>query len=177
MTMQTSTHRPVSRRINFRLLAFIVVVGGLVGYPVYLMLDSWGGTRQVGQYTELNLKAIGNFPFPDSGGRTEDVPQRWRELDGKKVLLQGEIFAPDAGSEMTNFQLVYSIQKCCFNGPPKVQERVFAYLPPGRPLPNYDQQVVAKVYGTLHVKVKSDGGVVTSVYDLDVEKFEVVGPS
>jgi hypothetical protein len=72
---------------------------------------------------------------------------------------------------MTNFELVYSIAKCCFGGPPQVQERVFAHVPKDMRIPNLTYSF-ANVYGTIHVGVKEDNGVVTSVYDLDVQKIE-----
>jgi len=71
------------------------------------------------------------------------------------------------------FQLVYSIQKCCFGGPPRVQERVFVKAPPNNPAPFYWQPV--RVTGTLHVNAHREEGQVVSVFDMDVDRVEPVG--
>ena len=75
-----------------------------------------------------------------------------------------------AAPEINDFQFVYSITKCCFNGPPLVQERVFAHTADGSRVPYYGDLV--KIVGTLHVKVEKDAGVVTSIYTIDVDNIE-----
>src|SRR6185295_15607734 len=93
-------------------------------------------------------------------------------LDGKKVKFDGEMFAPDAASDrVKQFQLVYSIVECCLGGPPKVQERVFAFAPPGKTVTNYTGSQVT-VIGTLHVKVvRPEKGEAVSVFTMDVDEI------
>lgn len=171
--MATATHIPLRARINIRMIVFVAVMLTLLGFPLYWFINEkvTGGIHQAGDYLEVNLKALGNFPFPQDG-TLADVPAKWRALDGKKVLLQGEVYCPnEAGDTMSRFELVYSIQACCFGGPPKVQERVFAQAPKEMRVPNLNYGF-AKVYGTLHINAQSDAGAVTSLYTLDVEKVE-----
>src|SRR5256886_7104829 len=53
-----------------------------------------------------NLKAIGNFDFDRDSGKLSDVPPQYRALDGQKVLLMGEIYAPhEAGPNVTDVEL------------------------------------------------------------------------
>jgi hypothetical protein len=93
-----------------------------------------------------------------------------RELDGKKVKFDGEMYAPSAAlNDVREFQLVYSIVECCLGGPPKVQERVFAKVPPGRQIPNYTNRQVT-VVGTLHVDVKKDGDETVEVFTMTVDE-------
>ncbi len=75
-----------------------------------------------------------------------------------------------AAPRINDFQFVYSITKCCFNGPPLVQERVFAHTRNDELVPYYGDLV--KIVGTLHVKVQKEAGVVTAVYSMDVDKVE-----
>lgn len=160
-------------RINFRMIVFAAVVLGLLGYPAYIYLNSVlsGGIERSGNYLKVDLKAMGDYPFPTDGTLT-DVPAKWQGLNGKQVMLMGEVWAPnEAGDHMTKFELVYSIAKCCFGGPPKVQERVFAHVPASMRVPNLTYSF-ANVYGKLHVDVVKDHGVVTSVYNLAVSKIE-----
>jgi hypothetical protein len=94
-------------------------------------------------------------------------------LDGKKVILHGEMWdAKGAGPTVDNFELVYSIAKCCFSGPPQIQHFVHAKALPNTSVGYYDGTVEVK--GTLHVNVTKDAGRVTGVYHVDVEKLEPV---
>jgi hypothetical protein len=170
--------RPLSQRINIRMLVFAGIVLFLLGWPVYTFLSEslTGGIHNRGAYSEVDLKAMGQFDFDPNGGQISDVPPKYRALDGKKILLEGEIYDPtSATNQTTNFQLVYSIQKCCFNGPPRVQERVFCTVPRGSL--KYQDGVYHKVFGTLHVTCKKNpaSGEVVEVYHLDAEHVEPAG--
>src|SRR5437588_6630809 len=102
---------PLSERINLRMIVFIAIIALLVGYPVYILISEQlsGGIHTSGGYVETNLKAMGNFEFSETNGTITDVPQKWRELDGKKLILVGEINpANEATNEIHRFQLVYN---------------------------------------------------------------------
>lgn len=172
--METTVKTPLSQRINVRMLVFWVAVLVLIGYPIYLYLDTTltGGIRQVGDYTQIDLKAMSTFPFDQTSGKIEDVPEVWRKQSGKKVILYGEMWQPKvAAGQISNFELVYSIAKCCFSGPPQIQHFVQAKVPNGNKQVGYYDGIV-KVTGTLHVDVKKSDGKVSSVYQLDVESVE-----
>jgi hypothetical protein len=172
--MESAVKVPLSERFNFRIIIFAAIIGVVIGYPIYILVSEkiTGGIHSSGGYIETNLKAMGNFVFDDRAGTLNDVPKQWRELDGKKLSLVGEIFAPDqAAAEISNFQLVYSIAKCCFGGPPKVQERVFCSVPNGKSIEYYGG--FYRVKGTLHIKVEKDEfGVTTRLFTMDVESAE-----
>lgn len=171
------TERPSSvlSRLNPRILILAAVVLVPVGWMAYTFteLSLSGGIETVGDYKQVDLKSMGNFPFNEATGTLNDVPKLYADLDGKKVLLIGEQYVDYTSASMVDrFQLVYSIQKCCFGGPPKVQERVFARVPAGgKKVPVYGG-MLAKVYGTLHVRPIVENGRVTSVYDMDIERVE-----
>jgi hypothetical protein len=165
---------PPKQGLNYRLLLFIAVVGlPLVGVSWLLVrgLVTKGITWH-GDYAEVDLKALGNFPFNASNGTSDDVPARWRALDGKKVELTGFMFSPQsAGGQGTEFQFVYNVSKCCFNGPPLVQERVYAHSRADMPI--YSMYDCAKIVGILHVRVKRlKDGSIHSVFDMDVQHVE-----
>jgi hypothetical protein len=165
---------PLSQRINFRMIIFAGVVLCLVGTPVYLYFDSVfsGGIHNRGDYLEVDLKAISNFPFDKNNGKITDVPKAWRELDGKRVVLEGEIVSPDSASpRISRFDLCYSIAKCCMTGVPQIQHFVKSTVVNNGKAPYYSGLV--RVTGTLHVDVKKDDlGQVASVYQMDVERVE-----
>lgn len=165
-----ATKEPLSQRVNVRMIVFWLVMLVLVGYPVYLYVDSTltGGIRQRGNYTQIDLKAMSSFPFDQTNGVNDDIPQIWRQQSGKKVILYGEMWQPQVASgKISNFELVYSIAKCCFSGPPQIQHFVQAKVVPGQTVEYYDGLV--KVTGTLHVNVVKGDGRVRSVYQLEVE--------
>ena len=183
MSTQTIEYRgpdvpkvPLRERFNFRMLFFIGLIAVMVGYPIYVMLDmklSGGIKAAAGGYTAVDLKTMSSFTFDQANGTIDDVPQKWRALDGKKVILQGEMWSPTgAGSEVESFELVYSIAKCCFSGPPQIQHFVQSKSMDASKVGYYEGTV--EVRGTLHVNVKKDQGKVTQVFALDVESVKPV---
>ena len=168
--------RPVRarRRITPQLAVVLALVALPFVYFGYVIVDQslHGGITNRGSYFEVDLKSLGYFPFDAAKDDLGDVPAQWRQLDGKRVALQGEMFAPDgAGDKVHSFQLVYSIQKCCFNGPPRVQERVFASVPNNGSVRYYPQ--IVRVLGTLRVTgERNEVGQIVKLYELDVESVD-----
>jgi hypothetical protein len=167
----------LSERINVRMIAVMAVVLFLVGYPVYLYVSaSWHqGVEDVGNgVKKVDLKSLGNYPFDETAGTLSDIPPKWRQLDGKKVILEGFMFSTDsAGDDVSTFQFVYNITKCCFNGPPKVQERVFAQVAHGGKVPYSSQEV--RCSGELRVMVhKNEVGKTDIVYAMLVDHVEPI---
>lgn len=164
--------RPLSERVNLRLVVFLVLVSLPFLWCLWLILDQ----RMIvdkGDYYQVDLKAMGNFPFDEARDGLEAIPPEVRELDGKRVRFEGEMYAPnEASSQVRTFQLVYSIVECCLGGPPKVQERVFAFVPKDKRVRNYTGRQITCV-GTLHVDVEKIDGKAVSVFTMDVDEVEV----
>jgi hypothetical protein len=154
--------------------ALIVAIGiFILAYPIYAWISTLvtGGVSRRGDLLVVDLKAMSNFQMDQNAGTTNDIPQRYRSLDGKRVLLTGQMWDPyEAGGQIQNFTLVYSIMNCCFNGPPKVQCLVQASVPPTRRAAFTNAFV--NVIGTLHVGVQSAEGHVQSIYRMDVERVD-----
>ena len=155
---------------NWRLLAFVgffLVIFGSMGYMILSDKINNGIHVRKG-VAEVNLKALGQFPFDDQNGKVTDVPRDFRALDGKKVALQGfMVVMNSAGDSASECQLVWNVQKCCFGGPPLVQERVFLVAPGDRKMSRYDMYTLVNVTGTLQVKVERNStGTVTAVYKM-----------
>ena len=164
--------RPIGERVNFRLVLIVAVFSILVGYPVYALVKGSlsHGIEKSGNGYKVDLKTLGNFELRTQ--TIQDVPQDYRDLDGKQVALEGFMYVPDAASARVNeFQFVYNVNKCCFSGPPQVQERVFARAG-GKGLPQIGDEF--RIIGTLHVAMEKDKmtGKVVSLYTMDVEKAE-----
>lgn len=172
--MDAAVKVPLSERINLRIIAFAAIFLVLIGTPVYWFVEEivTGGIIDRGEYKEVNLQAMSLFPFDQENGKLEDIPEKWRQLDGQKVLLRGEMWAPNSSSpDLRRFDLVYSISKCCNTSAPQVQHFVKSTVTGNRTVPYYSQQV--EVLGTLHVGVKkNDAGGIESVYRLDVDSVK-----
>jgi hypothetical protein len=175
--METMEKIPVWRRVNWRMVLLFGTMALAVGWVLFTLVNTalTGGIEKRGEWTHVDLKAMSNFEMDQVNGRTEDVPRIYRNLDGKKVVMEGEIYAPmEAGGKLTRFQLVYSIAKCCVTATPKVQHFVNSKMTPTGQVRLKYGDVVVRVYGTLHVKVTTERGRIGSVYQVDVDKIEGV---
>jgi hypothetical protein len=165
--------RPIGERINFRMLTIVAVFSLLVGIPVYkfVKVQMSHGIERDGDLLRVDLKTLGNFSFNDTTGTIENIPPDFRKLDGKRVALEGFIWAPTgAGEKVNSFQFVYNIAKCCFGGPPQVQKRVFAFAP--KEGVDYLPDEI-RIIGILHLDLRKDEvGKIEKVYTIDVEKTE-----
>ena len=181
---ETSAPAPVPakprKEINWGMYTRVGLVAGLVlffvGFALWETFNLvWrGGVVNKGDYFEVNLQSMGNFEMDQRMGTLQDIPERYRNLDGKKVLLQGEVAPADfSAGRGSAFELWYSVAKCCFGGPPKVQHFVKCRVDKGgKPLPEWIYAGQVKVFGTLHVKVQKEGELIKSVYQLDIERIE-----
>ncbi|HEX4795422.1 MAG TPA: hypothetical protein VH370_16620 [Humisphaera sp.] len=135
-----------------------------------ILVSTWAHRFDVPPaYRMVDIKALGNFNFDAANGTIDDVPGIFRHLDGQRVMLDGFMWSPMAASQLSDFQFVYNVHPR-WPGPPLVQERVFADVPHGKKLPYVDRY--RRMYGTLHVNVRREDGVVTSVFRLDVDRAE-----
>lgn len=166
------------RRINYRVLVLAGVMLLFIGGPFFVWARQAlsGGIVNHGNYLEVNLKAMSSFDLDQVNGRVTDVPMKFRNLEGKRVALVGEMWAPrDAGDgSLSYFQLVYSKTKCCFNGPPLAQHFVDGNVVPGTTV-YYNSNGMVRVWGTLHIRFRRDegpGSVIKAIYAVDVDKVE-----
>ncbi|CAN5551100.1 hypothetical protein BH09PLA1_BH09PLA1_31060 [soil metagenome] len=180
--VRTPAPKPPTRsgpRITPQMIVFALLILGIFGGLGYVYLDSAisGGIKDIGNgFKQVDLKAMSTFSLDQVNGTVDDVPKKWRELDGQKVVVYGEMWEPmSAGNgRVAGFDLCYSIAKCCFSGPPQVQHFVKARVSPNHAAYYYPNQV--KVSGVLHVNVVRDAeaGKLTQVYAMDVESIEPV---
>ena len=178
MELDYAVKPAMSRRINLRMIFVLGVlcVPFVWFFATFVQEARSGGIVNKGDYSAVDLKSLGNFPFDKTNGQATDIPERFRELDGKRVALEGFMYPlTSAGPSTARCQFVYNITKCCFSGPPQVQERVFLQAPGDTKLHMYDSQSLVRVYGKLHVGIKhNDMGEVISVYELTPDKIEQI---
>jgi hypothetical protein len=173
--MDAAVKAPITERINFRVITFVAVLVGLVAFlfggAIKQLLT--GGIVDRGEYVEVDLYTISNFEMDQADGTDSNLPQEFRGLDGKRVQLIGEMYRATelrGTGDVQEFDLVYSISKCCVTSSPKIQHFIQSKVVPGKKVKYYPGLV--KVIGTLHVGVKKSDGRIVSVYRMDVESTE-----
>ena len=167
------------RQVNWSMITRVGLVVGIVGFLVgFALYESFniiwrGGIVDRGDYVEVDLKAMSTFEMDQSNATLADIPEKYRNLDGKKVLLQGEVapttFSSGGGN---NFSLCYSVAKCCFGGPPKVQHFIDCRIPDGKSFGALNTDGQIKVFGTFRVEVRKSGDKIQSVFHMDVQRIE-----
>src|SRR6266513_5990730 len=178
----TAAKVPLSERINLRMVIFFVVILIPIGYVVFLFADTWrthgiwdARDDRFGRYKKVDLKAMSMFQLNQIAATDADIPPEYRALDGKRVMLVGEQYLGGRSrGQQFEFDLVYSIAKCCFQGPSQVQHFVKCTAAPGKKIETNGGGILLAAVGTLHVGVQIENGRVASVYRMDVESLEPV---
>jgi hypothetical protein len=174
--MEQAVKVPLRERINLRIVVFALVILVPVGLMAYIYVRELvtGGIVDRGEFVEVDIKAMSSFEMDQSNATLQDIPEKWRQLDGKKVLLEGEVVPSNyAGNSMGDFQICYSVAKCCVSTAPKVQHFIDVRIAPGRRVEINGNLV--RVMGTLRVNLVKENGRILSVWQLDAEKLETVG--
>jgi hypothetical protein len=174
--MDTALQAPIAERINFRLIAFLLILALPIGFVGYYFVGTlltggvWERQDEQGAYKEVDLRAMSTFEMPPLGATDAMIPPKWRALDGQRVLLKGEMVPGglSIGGD-SDFDLCYSIAKCCFSGAPKIQHFVKSRMPPGRQIRRMDG--IVEVKGILRVGIERNGPDILSVYRMDVESI------
>jgi len=170
---------PWFRRINYRVVLLGAIALLFIGGPFFIWArDAMnGGIVRHGDYADVNLKAMSTFDMNQMTGTTDDIPSKFRGLEGQRVRMVGEMWAPRDASDggLSYFQLVYSKTKCCFSGPPLAQHFVDGNVIPGRTV-YYDSDGMVSVWGTLHIRFRRDpdSKVIKSIYEVDVDRVDPV---
>ena len=163
----------VARRTRIILFAAPAVL--MAGY----LLAEWALGRPPLQrfaYQDVDLKSLGNFPLDKSSARDEDIPARFRALDGRRVSVEGFMMpvGPSWGPWVDRFRIVCDLNHPFRRRPPLVQERVFATARPKVPL--YSSNELLQMRGVLHVRLERDAaGRIQSVYRMDVKSVTPIG--
>ena len=124
------------------------------------------------KYPRLDLMRYGSSPF-DHGhygyGTLSDVPQSLRNLDGKRVSVDGFMIPLDQADDIASFAIVPWLDE--YHRPLMLQT-VIAQAPPGHPYKYFGDAL--RAYGTLHISIVRDSGFVVSVIQMSVDRIEPV---
>lgn len=105
----------------------------------------------------------------------DQIPQPIKDLDTKKVALQGFMVPIDLkNGKSTKFLLVKDQSLCCFGRMPRMNEWISVKMKPGKAARVIQDQPVT-VFGSLSVGEVIEGGEVQSIYRID-DSEDVAGP-
>jgi hypothetical protein len=153
-------------------LATVVILVGLS----YLTARTFTKPAQPGQPIEVDLADMANFDLDQKTGTLADIPQRLRDLDGRRVTFVCEMWQPvaisDGSDALQHFMAVPSRHISSFK-PPVAQEFTDCSIPAGRAI-HYDDDGSVCVTGMMHVSILKDkaSGYTKSIYHTDVESVE-----
>ena len=127
---------PLSQRINLRMIVFIGVMVLLVGYPVYTLISEQvtGGVHRIeaNSPSKVNLRPWTISCSMRTAEPSTTFPSNTAVLTGKNSRSSAKFTPNEASDQVHRFELVNSIAKCCFGGPPR-SRRVFCVVPKTAP--------------------------------------------
>ena len=104
----------------------------------------------------------------------DQIPQPIKDLNGKKIALQGFMVPIDLkNGKSTKFLLVKDQSLCCFGRMPRMNEWVSVKMKPGKSARVIQDQPVT-VFSSIDVGENIENGEVLSIYRVDSE--DVAGP-
>jgi hypothetical protein len=122
------------------------------------------GLDQILPFDELT-----SWPYEDG---LKGMPQRIKDLSGKKVLMTGFMLPLDDVQNMKEFLLVQSLWSCCYGTPPDIHGIVRAVMPKGRRTDYFFDPI--KLVGTFKVEATMLDGYCVDIYQLHVESLEAI---
>jgi hypothetical protein len=161
---------------NRRIVRKWILVGLFcVGFPIGLFFSRHGRTAPARTAIDVDFNSATNFDMDQMNGTIDSIPQRARDLDGKRVRIVGEMWAPKArfGNQLSEFQLadLTGRQIGGPEGPPLAQHFIDCVVNPGAQIFYHEDRVA--VHGIWHVDIQHDAsGGIKQVFRIDVDAVE-----
>lgn len=166
-----------------------ILVRGILGWMILFIAtgNSFAGHKnfEEKEYTAITFKQLSSFDYvlPEeeedmknqikTGTVKDQIPQEIKALNNKKVAIQGFILPSDLNdNKLKSFVMLANQMGCCFGMPPPFNGWIYVTMT-GEGSPDWAQDEIVTVYGTLHVGevIDSDGGM--SLYRMDGDKIKV----
>jgi len=117
----------------------------------------------------LTFDELTSWPYEDG---LNGMPQRIKDLNGKKVLMTGFMLPIDEVQNIKEFLLVQSLWSCCFGQPPDINGIVRVVMPKGKTTDYFFDPL--KIIGTFKVEATVMDGYCVDIYQLHVESLEAI---
>lgn len=117
----------------------------------------------------LTFDELTSWPYEDG---LNGMPQRIKDLNGKKVLMTGFMLPIDEVQNIKEFLLVQSLWSCCFGQPPDIHGIVRVVMPKGKTTDYFFDPL--KIIGTFKVEATVMDGYCVDIYQLHVDSLEAI---
>ena len=117
----------------------------------------------------LPFDELDSWPYEDG---LKGMPQRVKDLSGKKVLMTGFMLPIDEVQNIKEFLLVKSLWSCCYGQPPDIHGIVRVVMPKGKTTDYFFDPL--KIVGTFKVEATVMDGYCVDIYQLHVESLEAL---
>ncbi|MBL9076563.1 MAG: DUF3299 domain-containing protein [Planctomycetes bacterium] len=117
----------------------------------------------------LPFDELSSWPYEDG---LKGMPQRIKELSGKRVLMVGFMLPIDEVQNIKEFLLVQSLWSCCYGQPPDIHGIVRVVMPKGKTTDYFFDPL--KIVGTFKVEATMLDGYCVDIYQLHVESLEAL---
>jgi hypothetical protein len=136
------------------------------------ILTTRGSIRREGNTYVTDMRTLSGFEMSQTDATNDDIPEACRKMDGKCVRVTGQMWCANTSDQrVKHFEMIYSVNGCCFTGPPKIQHLLEATVANGGDVPYYINKPV-NVTGILHVGIHRNNGEIESIYRLDVQDVQ-----
>ena len=75
------------------------------------------GIHRRGDLYTVSLRAMSDFDMDQVNGATDDIPKPFRDLDGKRVMLAGQMWSPFGAAGLERFRSGLFDQQLLLQGP------------------------------------------------------------
>ncbi len=117
----------------------------------------------------LPFDELTSWPYEDG---LKGMPQRIKDLSGKKVLMTGFMLPIDEVQNIKEFLLVQSLWSCCYGQPPDIHGIVRVVMPKGKRTDYFFDPL--KIIGTFKVEATILDGYCVDIYQLHVDSLEAI---
>ncbi len=118
-------------------------------------------------YQPISFDVLGGYDYRERiavngvamTNKVDQIPQNVKDLNGKKVIIQGYLYPMELESDGTikDFLLLRNQIYCCFGDAVRINEWISVSMSNGKPLKENFTPSPITIYGTLEVGPKYDG--------------------
>jgi hypothetical protein len=162
--------------VRVRIIVLVVLLTSIIWVPALIFVfNHYRWSYQGHRYQEIDLQELANFESKPGTLQPADIPPQFRALDGQRVLATGYLWMPVSPDvpRVSFFKIVHSNSPRFLGTPVKAQAFVDCTMPSGKTI-RFMSNLPVRVWGTMHVAIQRspDNGIVTSVYQVDVDKMD-----
>jgi|HubBroStandDraft_1064217.scaffolds.fasta_scaffold173220_2 hypothetical protein len=162
--------RLVARHPVLRTIQAIGFAAALVGGMPFVVEQSVSALHR-SPYVPLDLKAL-TSPFDEKNGTLDEIPKSLRDLNGRRVSVEGFMIPMDQSDSISQFAVVPEIANLEFGVgmPPGILQTVVVTYPKGKSTSYIPDRI--RVDGVLTVGIEKDQGFIVDVLKMTPDSVQ-----